>query len=168
MKQTTLAALVSFPQQLETFYDAIPEAYRNWQPSSWDGCPSEFLTATGQICHVRDIEAGYHTRFRRTLSEPSPILASLDTYQLAKDRDYANANAAEAFATFRVARVETVKIISGLDAAQLSRTATFEGYGTVTVQSLIHYLCSHDQQHAAGLQWLLGRIEALPQRIARQ
>jgi hypothetical protein len=24
----------------------------------------------------------------------------------------------------------------------------------------VHYLCSHDQQHLAGLQWLLGRIEA--------
>jgi hypothetical protein len=24
----------------------------------------------------------------------------------------------------------------------------------------VHYLCSHDQQHLAGLQWLLGKIEA--------
>jgi hypothetical protein len=24
----------------------------------------------------------------------------------------------------------------------------------------VHYLCSHDQQHLAGLQWLLGKIDA--------
>jgi hypothetical protein len=40
------------------------------------------------------------------------------------------------------------------------RTAVFEDYGPVTMRSLVHYLCSHDQQHLAGLQWLLGKIEA--------
>ncbi|ONO51272.1 damage-inducible protein DinB, partial [Burkholderia cenocepacia] len=25
---------------------------------------------------------------------------------------------------------------------------------------LVHYLCSHDQQHLAGMQWLLGKIDA--------
>ena len=28
----------------------------------------------------------------------------------------------------------------------------FEGYGPVTLAALVHYLCSHDQQHLAGLQ----------------
>jgi hypothetical protein len=23
----------------------------------------------------------------------------------------------------------------------------------------VHYLCSHDQQHLSGLQWLLGKID---------
>ena len=43
-------------------------------------------------------------------------------------------------------------------AAQLERAAVFEGYGPVTLRALVHYLCSHDQQHLAGLQWLLGKI----------
>jgi hypothetical protein len=42
----------------------------------------------------------------------------------------------------------------------LDRTAEFEGYGALTLRSLVHYLCSHDQQHLAGLQWLLGKIDA--------
>jgi len=45
-------------------------------------------------------------------------------------------------------------------AAELERRAVFEGYGWVTVRGLIHYLCSHDQQHLAGLQWLLGKMES--------
>ena len=43
---------------------------------------------------------------------------------------------------------------------QLRRRARFEGYGPLTFKSLIHYLCSHDQQHLAGLQWVLGQYDA--------
>jgi hypothetical protein len=42
----------------------------------------------------------------------------------------------------------------------LRRPAVFEGYGRVTLRGLVHYLCSHDQQHLSGLQWLLGKIDA--------
>ena len=63
-------------------------------------------------------------------------------------------------ATFRAARAATMAMISGLSDAQLARTAVFEGYGPLTLHSLIHYLCSHDQQHLAGLQWVLGKAHA--------
>jgi hypothetical protein len=50
-------------------------------------------------------------------------------------------------------------MLEQLAPAQFERTAVFEGYGSVTLRGLVHYLCSHDQQHLAGLQWLLGKIE---------
>lgn len=160
MNQTTLNALTVFPEQLEAHYAAIPESFINWAPDSWDGIPSERFTPIEQVCHVRDIEIdGYHVRLRRVLSESNPVLASINSESLAAERYYATSNAAEAFAAFREARVQTVKLISSLTAEQLSRTAVFEGYGTVTARSLVHYLCSHDQQHLAGLQWLMGKIE---------
>jgi hypothetical protein len=65
-------------------------------------------------------------------------------------------------AEFAQARKDTIARLAGLREDQLQRTARFEGYGRVTVRSLVHYLCSHDQQHLAGLQWLLGKIHALP------
>jgi len=40
-----------------------------------------------------------------------------------------------------------------------ARTGVLEGYGPLTLRSLVHYLCSHDQQHLAGLQWLLARSQ---------
>src|SRR5262245_24179772 len=162
MNSVTIHALAAFPDQLEAFYSAIPAAYRNWPPESCEGIPSEMFTPIGQVCHVRDIEVdGYHQRFQRPLQEDNPLLPSIDGYQLAKDRDYAHADAREALAVFRGARARTVEIISNLTAAQLSRPAIFEGFGPVTGQGLVHILCSHDQQHLAGLQWLLGKIEAL-------
>jgi hypothetical protein len=51
-----------------------------------------------------------------------------------------------------------VQLLAGLASAQFERRAEFEDYGPSSLRSLVHYLCSHDQQHLAGLQWLLGRI----------
>ena len=161
MNATTLSALAAFPQQLEAHYAAIPAEFKNWAPSSWEGVPSEPFTPIEQICHVRDIELdGYHVRFERTLNELNPTLASIDSETLARERSYATSSAAEAFATFRAARAKTVELVTGLSPEQFSRTAVFEGYGALSLRSLVHYLCSHDQQHLAGLQWLLGKIEA--------
>jgi DinB superfamily len=157
----TLNALAGFPQQLEAHYDAIPAEFKHWAPPSWEGAPSEQFTAIEQVCHVRDIEVdGYHVRFHRTLQEENPTLVSIDSEALAKERSYATSSASEAFAVFRAARAQTVRLLSGLSPEQLRRAAVFEGYGPLTLRSLAHYLCSHDQQHLAGLQWLLGKIEA--------
>jgi len=161
MNPATLQALAAFPDHLEAFYAAIPSDYAHWTPPSWDGIPSELLTPIEQLCHVRDIEIdGYQARIERALTESNPLLPSIDTYQLAVDRDYKSTDAAAALSAFRTARADTVRRIAALDDDDLARTAEFEGYGRVTVRGLIHYLCSHDQQHLAGLQWLLGKMDA--------
>jgi len=159
--QATLSALAVFPAELERHYAAVPPGYVHWSPPSWDGVPSEAFTAIEQICHVRDIEIeGYQVRFRRTLDEDTPDLPSIDSEALARQRDYARSDTARVFAEIHAARTHTLALLHGLDAAQLQRPAMFEGYGRVTLRGLVHYLCSHDQQHLSGLQWLLGKIDA--------
>ena len=167
MNPITLTALKSFPELLEAHYSAIPAEYKHWAPPSWAGVPSEPLTAIEQVCHVRDIEIdGYHARFHLVLTEVNPTLAPIDTGALARERSYGSSDAALALAAFRRARSETVELIAGLAPEQFRRTAVFEGYGLVSLSSLVHYLCSHDQQHLAGLQWLLGKIEASRVRVS--
>jgi hypothetical protein len=161
MDPTTYNALAAFPDQLEAHFTAVPPEFSHWAPASWDGIPSEHFTAIEQVCHVRDIEIdGYHVRIHRILHESNPTLASIDSERIAQERAYAESNAAHALAAFRAARTETLNVIRELSAAELARTGIFEGYGSLSLRSLIHYLCSHDQQHLAGLQWLLGKIEA--------
>ena len=161
MNPATLKALAQFPQQLEGFYDAIPHEYKLWAPASWEGIPSEPFTALEQICHVRDIEIeGYQVRLRRALLEENPFLPSIDGLSLARERDYGATSASDALEALRQARARTVEMVSVLDAQELARPAVFQGYGPVTILGLVHYLCSHDQQHLSGLQWLLGRIAA--------
>ena len=162
MIETTLQTLAAFPQQLEAHYAAVPAGFAHWAPPSWSGVPSERFTPIEQVLHVRDIEIdGYHVRFQRTLREPQPLLADIDSYALAAAKDYVSATDAQsALADFRAARARTVAMLSALTPEELARPAVFEGYGPVTVLGLMHYLCSHDQQHLAGLQWLMGQIEA--------
>jgi hypothetical protein len=161
----TLEALRIFPGQLEAHYAAVPNGLKHWRPTSWDGVPSEALSALEQVCHVRDIEIqGYQIRIRRTLEETNPLLPSLDTDVLVIERDYASADAAAAMRAFGEARAKTVGLLSRVTPTQLDRSAVFEGYGAVTLRALAHFLCSHDQQHLAGLQWLLGKMQTASAR----
>jgi hypothetical protein len=159
MNPTTLAALVNFPDLLEANFAVVPIGLVHWRPDSWEGIPSERLTAIEQICHVRDIEIdGYHVRFRRTLTEERPVLPDIAGESLAKERKYSQAVAAEVLASFKAARAATLRTISGLTQQQLDRVAIFESRPT-TLRGLVYYLCSHDYQHLAGLQWLRARAE---------
>jgi hypothetical protein len=161
MNPATLAALETFPAQLENHYAAFPRGFTHWTPPTWDGVPSEPFTALEQICHIRDIEIeGYQVRIRRTLEEREPFLPSIDSETIARQREYGAADPAEVFAQFRAARATTLQLLRSVQRGQLERRAVFEGYGPVSVRGLVHYLCSHDQQHLAGLQWLLGKVDA--------
>jgi hypothetical protein len=160
MHPITMSALEAFPRALEQHYGAFPAEFVHWAPASWEGVPSEPFTAIEQICHVRDIELeGYQVRFRRTLAETSPFLPSIDSETVAKQRDYGRANARQVFADIHAARADTVAMLRGLDPAAFDRPAVLEGYGPVSLRGLVHYLCSHDQQHLSGLQWLLGKVD---------
>ena len=160
MDSVTLVALREFPDKLEAYYSAIPRGFFDWRPPSWTGIPSEPFTPIEQICHVRDVETdGYHVRFRRTLEETNPVLPDLDGEMLARERTYAQQDIDQVFAAFRAARAKTLALISAFTPEQLARPAQFNS-GAATLRSLVHYLCSHDQQHLSGLQWLLARIDA--------
>ena len=159
MNSMTISSLESFPAQFESVFSAIPEDYRNWSPSSWEGIPSEAFNAIEQICHVKDIEIdGYHVRLQRLLEEQNPTLESIDGYALVKERHYAKADPDKIFAELKSARQETIRLVASLSPEQLARSGSFEGYGTLNVRALVHYLCCHDFQHLSGLQWLLGQI----------
>jgi hypothetical protein len=108
---------------------------------------------------VRDIEVdGYHERLRRALQETNPTLENVDGETLAVERVYAAAEPAEVFAAFHAARAKTLELVSTLTAEQFGRIAVFDA-APITVRGLVHMLCSHDQQHLAGLQWLMARID---------
>ena len=157
----SIESLRTFPEKLRAFVATVPPEALDWRPASWEGIPSEELTIRQQLCHLRDIEAdGYIVRFRRVLAEQSPTLDSIDTYALIEPRDYDRTDTAAAIDAFTTARKQTMQILDGLEPKQLARRGVFDGYGNVTLAGLIHYLCSHDQQHVAGIQWLLGQQAA--------
>ncbi|MEO8431508.1 MAG: DinB family protein [Acidobacteriota bacterium] len=147
------------PDRLEAAFRLVPEGRADWTPPSWEGIPGERFSPLGQICHVRDIELeGYHVRVARMLEEESPALVSLDSYALAAERNYSGASAEDALAAFRAGRTITLGLLRSLTDDQLRRRGTFAEYGAITLRSLVHYLASHDHQHLACMDWLLGRL----------
>lgn len=161
MPESTLSGLAAMPDRLEAAFHLVPRDRQSWTPASWDGIPGERFSPLGQVCHVRDIEIdGYHVRIRRMLAEENPDLASIDSDALAIERGYDSQDANAALDAFRKARAETLQLLQGLSADQLMRRGTFAEYGPLTLQSLVHYLASHDNQHLACMDWLLGRIYA--------
>ncbi len=156
-----IESLSSMPQQFERAFRLVPRSRHHWKPESWDGVPGEMFSALEQACHLRDIEIdGYQVRIRRMLDESDPMLAAIDSYALARERRYAEADAAQAIAAFGTARVATIGMLTRVRSEHLDRTGSFAGYGRLTLRSLIHYLSSHDQQHLACMQWLLGKMNS--------
>lgn len=94
------------------------------------------------------------------LDENEPSLVSLDSCELAAQRDYDSANSEEELEAFRVGRSNTLDLLESIEDRQFERRGTFGEYGNVTLRSLVHYLSSHDHQHLACLEWLLGQIHA--------
>lgn len=155
---TSFDLLSAFPRLLELHFRSVPPPGRHWQPSSWDGIPSEKLTAVEQVWHVRDVELeGYRVRFARTLTESCPDLPDLPGEIMARERRYGESDPDMALREFAQARADTVRMLQGLTAEQFARPALFEGKPT-TLAGLVHFLTSHDYQHLAGLQWLLAKL----------
>lgn len=155
----TFRAMRAFPDHFRGMIEALPRDLLDWRPPSWDGIPSEMLTVRQQACHVRDIEIdGYALRFRRLLNEDNPVLESIETYPLVEMRDYDGTEIAAALDAFSAARARLMPLLETLGGDALARQGEFEGYGPVSVRGLIHFLCSHDQQHLAGVQWLAGQF----------
>lgn len=158
LQPDVIASLEAMPEAFAALYARFPAAALRWEPPKWDGMPGETFCAADQACHIRDIEIdGYQARIRRVLSETYPELTSFDSYALARERDYVRKDPIEALRQFKAGRVETLRLIAGLSGVQFERRAQFGEYGDVTLAGLIHFLCSHDQQHLACMHWLLGK-----------
>lgn len=156
----TIELLALFPKQLEQLFACFSPTEWNWVPSSWEGIPSEKLSAIEQICHVLDIELeGYKVRFERTRAELAPVLPDLPGEKMAMERDYAKSDPAVILRKFANARMETVNSLKQCAPEELFRTAVFEGKQT-TLSGLVHFLSSHDYQHLSGLQWLLAKLDS--------
>jgi len=154
-----LSELASAPDEIAGLIAQVPPEKLAWVPPTWEGIPGERFTALGQACHLRDIEIdGYHVRFGRTLREERPDLVSLDSYELARGRNYESDNPDRAISAFRKARRETIAMLSMTRQSDRERSATFAEYGEVTLRGLAHILRSHDLQHLACLHWLLAKM----------
>jgi hypothetical protein len=110
--------------------------------------PGDGWSVLEHVCHLRDIEQeGYAARIEKILSQERPFLPDIDGDKLAAERDYNNQQFAEAFQSFIAARESNIGKLLRLSDEQMSRTATFENTGVVTLARLVEMMREHDTDH---------------------
>ena len=147
-------------EQLTASRDAATLARRPG-PESW--APTEIL------CHLRDVEELFQTRFHTVLALDEPAilvlgaepaaLASwrfvgrhpLDPDQWATDRQYARNDPGEALGAFRRRRGEVLTLLRALSSGEWERGGRHLGRGRLTLAQWVASLAAHDDNHLAQL-----------------
>jgi hypothetical protein len=101
------------------------------------------------ICHLRDIEEVYFVRVHAMLSNDDPKLyadpSAADRF--AEDRQYLRHDAAQALASFRRRREESLALLRTLTPEQLQRGCLHPSRGRITIDGIVTMLAWHDDNH---------------------
>lgn len=108
-------------------------------PNAW--------AATEVVCHLRDTEELFIGRFRTILANEEPKLLPIDPDAWARDRQYLRNDAAEALASFRRGREETLKLLWGLAPGDWERGGIHPSRGRMTVKDFVALMAGHDDNH---------------------
>jgi uncharacterized damage-inducible protein DinB len=99
------------------------------------------------VCHLRDCEMVYATRYRKLVAEDNPALLAFDQDRWADHTAYAKQDgeaAREAFAALREANIEMLELT---DKAARERRGTHAEYGVLTIDLLVRHIVEHDRNH---------------------
>ena len=134
---------------------------RRPEPKSW--------SATEILCHLRDVEELFQTRFHTILAldEPVIIVLGADAQQLApwrfvgnhpldpaewaEDRQYARHDPRDALSAFERRRAEVVTLLRGLSDGEWQRAGIHLGRGRQALTHWVASLAAHDDNHLAQL-----------------
>jgi len=134
---------------------------RRPEPKSW--------SATEILCHLRDVEELFQTRFHTILAldEPAILVLGADAQQLApwrfvgnhpldpaewaEDRQYARHDPHDALRAFARRRAEVVTLLRGLSDGEWQRVGIHLGRGRQPLAHWVASLAAHDDNHLAQL-----------------
>ena len=163
-REATLKRLTRTPEDLERLIAGHDEAAlaRRPDPKSWS--PTEIL------CHLRDVEELFQTRFHTilALAEPTILVLGAEPEQLApwrfvgkhpldpdewaEDRQYGRSDPHEALTAFQRRRTEVLTVFRGLSEAEWQRGGIHLGRGRLTLAQWAASLAGHDDNHLAQLE----------------
>jgi uncharacterized damage-inducible protein DinB len=119
--------------QSETALSRRPDA-KNW-------------AATEVVCHLRDTEESFHTRFEQMLAMDEPRLFPVAPDRWAEERQYLRNDAREALAAFRKRRDETLVRLRELTPAEWQRGGMHATRGRMTIGDFVTLMAWHDDNH---------------------
>jgi uncharacterized damage-inducible protein DinB len=112
---------------------------RSYGPGKW--------TIRQIVCHLRDCELVFSTRFRKVISEPGGALPAFDQDLWADAMGYGKQDPRAAFELFRAARDANVALLRQVGRAALDRSGEHPKYGRMTLRQLARHVLHHDRNH---------------------
>jgi uncharacterized damage-inducible protein DinB len=99
------------------------------------------------ICHLRDTEESFMTRFDVIMAMDDPQLAGVNPDRWAEERQYLRNDATQALAAFRKRREETLAFLRGLKGDQWKRAGIHSARGRMTIDDFLALIAWHDDNH---------------------
>lgn len=112
---------------------------RRPDPASW--------SAGEVLCHIRDIEEAFFTRFQSILASDRAWFAAVDPDRWAADRQYSRNDPAGALAAFRSRREETLGLLRALEPGQWELSGVHATRGRMSIADLVSLLAGEDDNH---------------------
>lgn len=103
--------------------------------------------ATEVVCHLRDTEELFFSRFQTVLANEEPKFLAIDPDAWARDRQYLRNDAAEALASFRRGRERTLALLRSLTPPQRERSGIHPSRGRMTLTDIVGMMAWHDDNH---------------------
>ena len=135
-------------RRLERTADELAAAIRGQSDAALSRRPdAKNWAAKEVVCHLRDTEELFLTRFETILAGDEPPLMGLDPDRWAQERQYLRNDAAEAASAFRRRRDETLAFLRKLDDAQWARGGMHVVRGRLTLDFFLGLMAWHDDNH---------------------
>lgn len=141
-REAVMAILVSTPAVLRSLSSPLTEASWKHEPAHNDWAMNEI------VCHLRDMEREIHQmQLNLMLQKGGAFLPRPDSAVWANERQYLNLDGKSALTEFASARIETLKILKGLDENIWSRAARHAIFGPTNFLEVVSFMADHDRLH---------------------
>jgi uncharacterized damage-inducible protein DinB len=107
----------------------------------------ENWSALEVLCHLRDTEESFMTRFWMVMAMTDPKFPPAEPDRWASERQYQRNDAREAIEAFRVRREETLRFLRGLRPEQMERGGLHATRGRMTIADFVGLIAGHDDNH---------------------
>jgi hypothetical protein len=136
-----LARLGRTADELAAAIRGQPEPVLSRRPDAKNWAAKEVL------CHLRDTEESFMTRFEQILAMEEPRLLGINPDRWAEERQYLRNEASDALAAFRKRRGETLGFLGQLSPEQWQRGGLHPTRGRFTIGDFVTLMAAHDDNH---------------------
>ena len=140
--EAVMAIMASTPAVLQTLSSALTAEDWRKEPSHEDWAINEI------VCHLRDTEIEIHQmQLRLMIEKEGAFIPRPDSSVWANEREYLNVDGKSALTEFASARLESLRILKGLDEEIWKRSARHAIFGPTNFLEVTSFIADHDRLH---------------------